>query len=105
MKNHVIVAALFVALGAVGVLMNSRQAAAQGPADGLAVRIVNPVPVPTTGSSTITGNVAVTQSGVWNVGITGQPLNIRNIDEPGRAPYQEMASSPGISCGTVLCGA
>jgi hypothetical protein len=104
-KNQLIVAALFLVLGAVGVLMNSRQAAAQGPNDGLAVRIVNPVPVPITGSTTITGTVGAAQSGVWNVGITGQPLSVRNIDEPGRTPYQEtLRVSGGKNCGSVVCG-
>src|SRR5260370_30822240 len=70
-KRHLIVAALFVILAAIGTLMNSRQVAAQGPPDGLAVRIVNPLPVPTQGTSTVTGTVAATQSGTWKVGVNG----------------------------------
>ena len=103
-KNQLIVAALFLVLGAVGIIMNSRQAAAKAPP--MASRsVVDPLPVPITGSSTIAGTVGVTQSGVWNVGITGQPVNIRNIDEPGRAPYQEtLRAQGGSACGTVVCG-
>jgi hypothetical protein len=70
-KNHLIAAALFVILAAIGTLMNSKQVAAQGPPDGLAVRIVNPLPVPTQGTSTVTGTVAATQSGTWKVGVNG----------------------------------
>jgi hypothetical protein len=70
-KNHLMAAALFVILAAIGTLMNSRQVAAQGPPDGLAVRIVNPLPVPTQGTSAVTGTVAATQSGTWKVGVNG----------------------------------
>src|SRR5262245_3496758 len=72
LKNHLILAASVGLLAVVGTLMNLQQnASAQGPPNGLGVRIVNPLPVPTTG--TISGNVAVTQSGTWNVGILGSP--------------------------------
>jgi hypothetical protein len=46
-KNHLIVAAVFALLAVIGTIMNSHQAAAQPP-DGLAVKIVNPLPVPVT---------------------------------------------------------
>src|SRR5215467_10320755 len=71
LKNHLIAAAVLSVLAVIGTAMNSHQAAAQGPATGLAVNIVNPLPVPVTGSTTISGTVAATQSGSWNVGITG----------------------------------
>ena len=49
-KKQFIVAAMFTVLAvAVTSLMNSRQVAAQGPPDGLAVNIVNPLPVPVSG--------------------------------------------------------
>src|SRR5262245_55252614 len=85
-------------LAVIGIFMDMRtvEAGPQGPPNGLAVNIVNPLPVPTTAS--ITGPVAVAQSGDWNVAIKGTPtvninpgtnaLLIRNIDEPGRVPYQ-----------------
>src|SRR5215471_3144867 len=66
-------ATVFGVLVAIGVPLSSTRAEAQGPPDGLAVRIVNPVPVPVTGTSTVSGTVSAAQSGVWNVGITGTP--------------------------------
>ena len=65
-------------LAVIGSLMNSRGAAAQGPPDGLAVRIVNPLPVPVTGNTTVSGTVRV-----------------KNIDEPGRNPYQFVGGCTG----------
>jgi hypothetical protein len=70
-KNHLIAAAVLSVLAIVGTIMNSHQAKAQGPPNGLAVNIVNPVPLPVTGSTSVSGTVAATQSGTWNVGITG----------------------------------
>src|SRR5215467_10429922 len=93
-------------LAIIGTIMNSHQAAAQppGPTGGLAVNIVNPVPVPVTGSTTVSGTVAATQSGAWNVGITGQPIAFKNVDEPGRRPYQEALQLPGATgCLTFFC--
>src|SRR5215471_17367047 len=60
-KNRLIVGAVFALLVTIGSLMNLHQAAAQGPPTGLAVNIVNPVPVPVsiTGSNGITGTVQV----------------------------------------------
>jgi hypothetical protein len=90
-KNQLIVVAAFTLLAVIGTIMNSRQVEAQGPPNGLAVNIVNPIPVPVTGSTTVSGTVA----------ITGQPLGVnvnnsptvsltagttvltKNVDEPG----------------------
>ena len=74
-----------------------------GPSDGLNVNVVNTPanPVPVTGSTTVSGSVSATQSGTWTVGISGQPIAIKN----GRTPYQEQRSASGGSgCGTVVCG-
>jgi hypothetical protein len=101
-KNQLIVAAVFALLAAIGTIMNSHQVAAQpGPPGGMAVNIVNPLPVPVTGSTTVSGTVAATQSGSWNVGITGTPtinftntaatpIFVRNVDNPGHNPYAEF---------------
>jgi hypothetical protein len=110
LKNHLIAAALLSALAIIGTIMNSHQAAAQGPPNGLAVNIVNPVPVPVAGSLGITGTVAATQSGVWNVGLTGNtaanPLLVRDVDGPNRQPFQRIfnvAGGVGTGCGTNFC--
>jgi hypothetical protein len=97
-KNHLITAAVLSVLAVVGTIMNSHQAEAQGPPGGMSVNIVNPSPVPVTGSTTVSGTVAATQSGSWNVGITGTPkVNVTNsatapvlslnVNDPGRTPY------------------
>jgi hypothetical protein len=110
-KKRMLVAAVIAGLGMIGYLMNSQQAVAQGPPDGLAVRIVNPVPVPVTGSTTVSGTIAATQSGTWNVGITGTPhVNVTNpatapvlflnVNDPGRIPYQSqlLSTCPADEC-------
>jgi hypothetical protein len=107
-KKRMLAAAIIAGLGMIGYLMNSQQAVAQqpGPPDGLAVRIVNPVPVPVTGSTTVSGTVAATQSGTWNVGITGTPNvgitgtpNV-NVTNPATAPVLTLDISK--SAGQVV---
>jgi hypothetical protein len=97
-KNRLIATGVLTVLGVTGMLMNSRRAEAQGPPDGLAVRIVNPLPVPITGSLTTSGTVAATQSGPWNVGIAGNsemnPLWTRDADNPARHPFILTGTTP-----------
>jgi hypothetical protein len=47
LRNKLIVPAVIGILVVIGGAMNSRQAGAQGPSDGIAVRITSPLPVPT----------------------------------------------------------
>jgi hypothetical protein len=94
-KNHLIVATVLSLLAIAGTIMNSHQAKAQGPPGGLAVNIVNPLPVPVTGSTTVSGTVAATQSGAWNVGITGTP-NV-NVTNPATAPVLALDISKSAS--------
>src|SRR5215831_18784092 len=70
-QKRALLTAVIAGFAVIGYLMNSQQAVAQGPPNGLAVNIVNPVPLPVTGSTTVSGAVAATQSGAWNVGISG----------------------------------
>jgi hypothetical protein len=95
-KNHLIAAAVLSVLAVIGTIMNSRQVSAQG---GPTVTIGSPIPLPVTGSTTVSGTVAATQSGVWNVGINGTPnvhvtnpatapVLFLNVNDPGRIPYQ-----------------
>jgi hypothetical protein len=96
-KHRLTLTGVFALLGATGMVMNSRRAAADPP-DGQAVRIVNPLPVPITGSITASGTVAATQSGSWNVGIAGNsevnPLWIRDADNPARHPFLLTGTTP-----------
>lgn len=76
-RNQLIVAGIFVALAAIGTLMNATRAAAQGPPDGLAVRVAGPLPLPVSGSVGVSGTIAATQSGPWAVGATQSgPWNV-----------------------------
>src|SRR5215467_15729029 len=101
-KNHLIAAAMLSVLAIVGTIMNSHQVAAQGPPDGLAVRIVNPIPVPVTGSLGVNGTVPVTGS----VSITGnsaaQPLFVRDVAQSVSASV-ELACSVLIATPTMPC--
>jgi len=51
------------------------------------VRVVNtPLPVTLQGTGTISGTVAATQSGTWNVGINGTPMfNLANLADIAKA--------------------
>jgi len=72
-KNKVIALSAVGILALIGSLMNSRQSVVQG-AGGPTVSIDQAqLPLPVTGSATVSGTVSATQSGPWNVGITGIP--------------------------------
>src|SRR5262249_760142 len=79
-----------------GTIMNSHQAAAQGPPDGLAVNVVNSIPLQVTGSLGITGtpNVNVTNPAT-------APVLSLNVNDPGRIPYQSFKAA-GCATGAVV---
>jgi hypothetical protein len=87
-RERLIAVAVVGALAITGMFMNSRQTKADGSAP---VTIVGPLPLPVTGSTTLSGTVAATQSGLWNVGITGNtnatPLWVTDRDNPARHPF------------------
>lgn len=96
--------ATIVALVVVAGLMLTglKPARAQGPQPPpeFAVKIVSPLPLPVTGSSVVSGQVAATQSGPWNVGLLGT-VSVQNVDERGRNPYQvrvHCETSSGNGC-------
>jgi hypothetical protein len=114
--SRLLAAAIIAGLAVIGSMMNSTKVSAQqGPPNGLAVNIVSPMPVPVTGSTTVSGSVAATQSGPWNVGITGAPtvsvsntaagpLFVRNRYEPGENPYQATLSVDALhGCSSTGC--
>jgi hypothetical protein len=116
LRNHLIAAAVLSVLAVTGTIMNSRQAAAQGPPNGLAVNIVSPVPLPITGtvSSAITGTVGVTGTvglasgaSVHVNNTAADPVRVRNVsdDEPGRNPFQQdfVVGSTAPGCNTTSC--
>jgi hypothetical protein len=91
LRNKLIALAAVVILAVVGTLMNSRQAAAQGPPGGLAVNVVNSIPLQVTGSVGISGNSATS------------PLFTRDVDNPARQPFQTSICDFGNAT-TNLCG-
>jgi len=89
-KNHLIAAGLLSVLAIIGTIMNSHRVAAQGPPTGMSVNIVNPLPVP------VTGTVGVT--GTQNVNVANPataPVLFLNVNDPGRIPYQKVISAKG----------
>jgi hypothetical protein len=106
-KNHVIVAAVFSVLAIIGSIMNSHQAAAQGPPGGMSVNIVNPLPVPVTGSitSTVTGTVGLASG--TTVGLaSGASVRLNNtVTDPVRVRNVNDAIQPfqtGAGCSEVI---
>jgi hypothetical protein len=105
-KNPMIAAAVLAGLGLIGSLMNSHpsvQAATLLPPINVAIDPAT-LPLPVTGSTTVTGTVAATQSGPWNVGIANSaanPLLVRDVDGPNRQPFQRIF---GVAPGQPGCG-
>jgi hypothetical protein len=96
-KNHLIAAAVFSVLAIIGTIMNSHQAAAQGPPNGLAVNVVNSIPL----QATVSGNVGIT--GTPNVNVANPataPVLALNVNDPGRIPYQSVVLA---NCSTREC--
>ena len=106
-KKRMLVTAVIAGLAVIGYLTNSQQAVAQGPPGGLAVNIVNPLPLPVTGSTTVSGAVAATQSGTWNVGIAGNsvsnPVLIGDVDNAARRPVQTSLCEANATTSTSGC--
>jgi hypothetical protein len=93
--TYLIVGIVFAGLAAVGYIFNPHPAGAQGPADGLSVRIAKPLPLPITGNVGVSGTPSVNIAGTPSVKIAdtlavslAPGATIRVVDEPGRAPYQ-----------------
>jgi hypothetical protein len=67
-KDRIVLLAVFATLGLIGMFMSAHPVTAQSsgqPSGGPNVTIAGPLPVP------VAGTVSATQSGPWNVGITG----------------------------------
>ena len=111
LRNHLVLIAALGTLGAMGWMMNVKPAAAQPPppAGSAPVTIVGPLPLSVTGVTTVSGVVAAAQSGTWNVAITGNsaasPLSTKNVDEPGRNPYQERLTCNVVAGNAGRCTA
>jgi hypothetical protein len=83
--SHFAIAASIAGLGVVGSLMPQRAAADKPSTD---VSIVSPLPLPVSAAQSGTWNVNVLGTPTFNLATPGAALAVRNIDEPGRTPYQ-----------------
>ena len=84
LKTNLLVSVTLVAFALVGTILSSQHAAAQppGPADGLAVRIVSPLPVPVSGETSVSGTVSAQQSGEWIVSLdtaSANPVTVKPL--------------------------
>ncbi len=107
----VVAAALLVLVPVIAALMNSRQAAAQGPPNGMGVQILGPLPVPVTGSLGVTGPVSATVTGTVGLATgasvfvnnpVGNPVRVRDVND-AQQPVQANADCTSAA-GTIGCG-
>lgn len=102
-KNSIVGVGALLLIAAVGAVMDSRPASAQGaPNPGPIVRI-DPAQLPlqvtgtVTGNTSVTGTVAATQQGTWNVGVTDQNQTSALVDYQGFSVTSTIAANnPGI---------
>jgi hypothetical protein len=94
-KNLLITLTVLSVLAVIGTIMNSHQAAAQGPPNGLAVNIVNPLPVPVTGSTTISGTV---ESTIANTPTTAVPT----VAAPAASQLYESSCTGFFNGGSAI---
>src|SRR5262245_47875511 len=78
-KKYMLPGASFIIVVIVLTLINAQRTAAQGQRP-LEVSIVNPLPVPVTGSVAVSGNTST------------NPLLLRDVDNPARQPFTADAS-------------
>src|SRR6185369_5866919 len=88
MKKSLMVLGVLLSLAVFGSWFRSYYSTANAQADRPSTPVVisGPLPVPVSVAGNVSGSVAATQSGQWNVGITGTPTvnasNPANIDLP-----------------------
>jgi len=97
LKKRLSAGVLVVALAVVGILMNGGHETVKASPGAASVNIVSPLPLPTTGTATVSGTVAATQSGPWNVNVANSPsvnvanpatapVLVRDVENPAHAP-------------------
>jgi hypothetical protein len=72
-KRLALVAAIIAGLAVIGFLSNSQQSTVRAQGGPTVTIDKTQLPLPVQGSLGVSGSVAATQSGTWNVGITGTP--------------------------------
>jgi len=114
LRNQLIAGGAVLLLAAIGTMMNRQAAQAQGQGGPTVTIDPDQLPLPVKGSTTVSGTVAATQSGTWNVGLTGTPnVNVANpatapalflnVEDPGRVAYQSVAAG-NCSSGGCFAG-
>lgn len=84
LRQNLVIAAAFIVLGITGLFMNSTQVAAQNPNPGSApVNIVSPLPLPVTGSLSVSGG---------SVAVSGT-VDVRDVDRTVRTPFHTTLSN------------
>ena len=105
-KNHLIVAAVLGALALTGIVMNSRQAVAQGPSGPVHVTVEAPLPLPVTGPVTLSGpvdspdTVLVLDQQVTVAGTSTPPVG--PIDVSGFKEIRVVVYAPFVAFGVGI---
>lgn len=104
-KNRLFAVAIIAGLAVIGSVMNSRQSIVQGAAGPTVTIDQAQLPLPVQGSLGVSGSVAATQSGPWNVEITGTPaVNINNTVNPLHVLIASPANAFSTSPQQVVLG-
>lgn len=72
-KKRLFASALLIALAGAGVLISGSQNVAKAGPGATPVSIMSPLPLPVTGTATVSGTVGAAQSGAWNVNVANSP--------------------------------
>lgn len=97
-KKRLFASALLIGLAGAGVLISGSHNVAKAGPGASPVSIASPLPLPVTGTATVSGTVGATQSGAWNVGITGQPVNV-NV---ANSPAVSLAGTPTVNANVMF---
>jgi hypothetical protein len=113
-KKLALVAAIIAGLAVIGSLMNSQQSTVRAAAGPTVTIDPTQLPLLVQGSLGVSGAVTATQSGSWNVGLTGTP-NVKvanpatapvlalNVNDPGRIAYQSSMFGCGGGTTNTSC--
>ena len=95
-KKSLFAGTMLIALAGAGVLISGSQNVAKAGPGATQVSIMSPLPLPITGTATVSGTVGATQSGAWNVGISGTPtVNV------GAMPAVSINGTPTVNVGSI----
>jgi hypothetical protein len=102
LRNNLIALAAIAVLGTIGFLMNARKAAAQGPPDGVAIKIINPLPVPVRNVRDAIEPFQASASCQGSSGENGCGAFIFNVPVGKRAVIQYFSGFASVDVGQML---